>query len=491
MSVGFALLTLTRHILLGVRLYFSYYRRGYGGIRNTSGPPTGLELVHVRLPPTNLTLDGPASTPNQQGAPSAASTPSYANGFGSDQHQRVQQLVPVQQQQQQQQSTAPAIRFNKISANAIVSSSVLIAPQPTAAETVDVLLLSSPDLGFMSKPVQQAPSAPSYGSSSAVQQQQQPSRPPLVELCQALMVEGRTWQVAEMPHPLSSPTYPTPASLRVSGRGEVRLNELAASFEAGARTFLVLTNEGMHVIEKRTPTDVLRAILEASGGGSQGEVAAFFEAYGRDEACALCLALASGADAALASQTSSSQRLASSVGRPASADVSLAAKRFFYEFGGRPVRIERGYGQLGQTTSQMHYSGRHEGLARVLARALRPIWGQRVTAQLATGGQTSNISEPMLVAVQRELNALRAFLDQFVIFASCSPRSLTQRADIHARHPASPSATFSCSQLARLSTRLQASVQARPRPGRPSRRPSPRSLASSSRQLRPSRLSSC
>jgi len=404
--------------VVGVRLYFSYYRRGYGGIRNTSGPPTGLELIHVRLPPTNLTLDGPASPPSQQGSASAPA-PSYANGFGSDQHHRNQQLVPAQQQQQQQQqSAAPAIRFNGISSSAVVSAGVLVAPQQTAADNVDILLLTCPDLGYLSQPVQQAPAAPSYGSSSALQQQQQqqqPSRPPLVELCQALAIEGRTWQVAEVPHPLSSPTYSTPSSLRVPGRGELRLNELAASAEAGPRTFLVLTSEGMHVIEKRTPADVLRAILEASGGGSQGEVAAFFDSFGRDEACALCLALASGADAALASQTSASQRLASSVGQPASADASLAAKRLFYEFGGRPLRIERGYGQLGQTTSQMFFSGRHEALARVLARALRPLWGQRVTAQLVSGGQTSNVSEPTLVAVQRELTALKAFLDRFVL----------------------------------------------------------------------------
>lgn len=133
--------------------------------------------------------------------------------------------------------------------------------------------------------------------------------------------------------------------------------------------------------------------------------------YGRDQACALCLALASGADAALATQPSSSGRLSSSVG-PSSADASAAAKRLFYEFGGRPLRIERGYGQLGQTTSQMFFSGRHEALAIVLARALRPVWGQKVTLQLAGVGQVSNVAEQTLVGVQRELTALKSFLEK-------------------------------------------------------------------------------
>lgn len=123
----------------------------------------------------------------------------------------------------------------------------------------------------------------------------------------------------------------------------------------------------------------------------------------------MCLALASGADAA---SSQSNGRLSSSLGGNPSSDVSNNAKRLFYEFGGRPMRIERGYGQLGQTTSQMFFSGRHEGLAIFLARLLRPIWSQKITVNLGVGKQVSNVPEATLVSVQRELAALKAFLEK-------------------------------------------------------------------------------
>lgn len=258
--------SLTLLLPAGVRLYFSYYRRGYGGIRNTSGPPTGLELIHVRLPPSNLTLEG-QYTPSQ---PAAQAVPSYP-GFQDQQRA----LVPA---------SSPPIKFTSISASAVVSGGVLLAPQQTAADNIDVLLLTCPDLGLASQPLQPN-AAPAYGAqdSSALTSygnaRAPPSstRPPLVEQTQALAIEGRTWAVAEIPHPLSTPLGACLPSLRVPGRGELRLNEIAAQTEVGPRGFLILTSEGMHVVEKRLTGEVLRSVLESNGGGSQGEVVAFFD----------------------------------------------------------------------------------------------------------------------------------------------------------------------------------------------------------------------
>lgn len=59
------------------------------------------------------------------------------------------------------------------------------------------------------------------------------------------------------------------------------------------------------------------------------------------------------------------------------------------------------------------FSGRHEGLAFYLARLLRPIWRQKITISGSTPAQQmSNMPESVLSAVQRDLIALRTFVEQ-------------------------------------------------------------------------------
>jgi nuclear pore complex protein Nup155 len=233
----------------GVRLYFSYHRKGYAGIRPTAGPPTALELTHVRLRPLDLTVDDPNLSP------------------------------PL---------SLPA--NNPVSASSVYLSGVFIAPQKSSRDNLDVVLFTTTDLGRMSQSVTQP-----QQQQQQQQQQTQPNqnqqlyayssppastRPPLIEQALALPIEGRTWAVAEVPHPLShGSSFSCPPSLKVPGRGDLRLNELSAQTEVGQRTFLILSNMGMHVIVKQRPVDMLKAVLEAGAGGREGEVVAFFDKW--------------------------------------------------------------------------------------------------------------------------------------------------------------------------------------------------------------------
>lgn len=89
----------------------------------------------------------------------------------------------------------------------------------------------------------------------------------------------------------------------------------------------------------------------------------------------MCLALA-------ASSELSGKGAVNSLG-PVSPDVVAGAKRLFYEFGGKPVRVDRGYGHPGtaanEHSTQVFFSGRHEGVAIYFSRLIRPLWRDKVT----------------------------------------------------------------------------------------------------------------
>ncbi|KAL7409572.1 Non-repetitive/WGA-negative nucleoporin C-terminal-domain-containing protein [Mrakia frigida] len=384
----------------GVRLYFSYYRRDYGGFRTTGGPPRGLELVHIRFPPTHLVGDAPPPTP-------------YSNNANGYPYQ-VQPPPP-----------APSIRFHSLQDNALCSGGVFIGAQ-YERDNLDVLLLTCPDLGQAS----QASSSSNTPSSNpqpnqpfnSVQQQQQyynsapssslvttsttttTSRPPLIEQALVLPVSGHMRAIAEIPHVLTS--LPAPESLRVPGRGALRLNELAAQTSVQPRRFLVLTTHGMYEIRKQRPVDVLKAVLESGAGLDGGvEVPAFFDTYGRDQSCAMCLAVASES---------------SSPSTPVSSDAISTATRWLYMLGEKPIKVERGYGHgvagAGQSGTRIDFSGKHEGLAIYFSRLVRPIWNQKITksSPIPTNPsrQISNLPDQTLKSVLRDLSSLKNFIER-------------------------------------------------------------------------------
>lgn len=221
----------------GLRLYFSpssAYGYSYGGASSSGGGQRPLQLVHVRLPPSNLLH------PDEQ----AQAFPPTLPGYG-----------------------APAPQGDHVSRpfivkdldNSCYESGLVVAAQPGDTDGTDFILCLSPDLtkigsfGQVNGP--QAPPQPypnAYGTNPG------PTRPPLTEYATLLAIPGRTWAMAPVPRPsLAAVTQSPPNSPAPS-----ILNEVASQFSEPPRQFMILTNVGLTFLAKRRALDYLKAVIE-------------------------------------------------------------------------------------------------------------------------------------------------------------------------------------------------------------------------------------
>ena len=72
------------------------------------------------------------------------------------------------------------------------------------------------------------------------------------------------------------------------------LNELCVQHFGPPRRYLILTNMGLHIVDKLRPVDVLMRLLSESAGQDTEALRLFFDRYSRDQAAAMCLILACG-----------------------------------------------------------------------------------------------------------------------------------------------------------------------------------------------------
>ncbi|KAJ2112483.1 hypothetical protein GGF48_005327, partial [Coemansia sp. RSA 921] len=208
-------------------------------------------------------------------------------------------------------------------------------------------------------------------------------RASLVELAAAPRVEGRTWAIAE----LSS--------------GARALNDLATVSATPTRTFAVLTNAGVTVLEQQRPVDMLRALI-GQPAVADAQLREFIAAYGLDETCAMCFTLLCADDAA---QHSGGMH------------VLGAARRVLFELGGVPHFAEAPAFPTAATadatgSERIELSGRHNGLAQYLARVLQPIWARAAISAATNDGTRVRvaIATPELVEVQDRLRRLQRFV---------------------------------------------------------------------------------
>lgn len=223
---GLQLFALTTN---GVRLYFSPAPYGYGSGAGDPGSRP-LQLVHVRLPPTNLIH------PDEQTHP----------------------MRPLLSQYPAVRVPAPSPNRPYIVAsleNSCYIEGLMVAAQQGDTEGTDFVLCLSPDLsraGSIPQPQSQSaqPQQPPYvyGGGTA------PSRPPLTEYATLLAIPGRTWAASAVPRPRAS----TPAG----ALAPVVINELASQFGEPPQQFMLLTNVGLTFLVKRRALDYLRAVLE-------------------------------------------------------------------------------------------------------------------------------------------------------------------------------------------------------------------------------------
>ncbi|KAH8120271.1 nucleoporin [Phellopilus nigrolimitatus] len=382
----------------GVRLYFSpaplYGGYGYGVQTYGTADPKQLHLVHVRLPPMNL------FHPDEQFRPQRMSTSAY--------------VVPPQSQ-----PNPTACIVNNLTAASYIDG-LLVASQPSDVDGKDFILGISPDLTRIGSLGQtQAPSAPqvpaaNYYSSAPTApyfSSVTAPRPPLTEQATLLYVEGTIWAIAAS-RCIASSVPGIPAA----SPEPLTTNELASQFSQVHQEFVIVTNVGISHLVKRRALDYLRDSLEEiHAEGSLQPIVDFRDSFGRDQTCAMLLALASG-NTFLATERNRHSVYDEVISM--SPEIAAVAKQVFYEIGDRPVWVDRGYGGDGQ--GNVIFSGRREGLALYFARLVRPLWKAKIT-KTGPAGQSSNFDDTVLVTIQRNIYALRSFLERNPQLFSSAP----------------------------------------------------------------------
>ncbi|KAE9408173.1 nucleoporin [Gymnopus androsaceus JB14] len=366
---GVQLLAMTTN---GVRLYFSP-GFGYGGSMQTLGTRT-LQLSHVRLPPSNLIHPDEQENPHRP--------PPSVNSFG-----------PVQGQPPRQSRAYIVSTID----NSCYVDGLTVSAQPGDVDTVDYLLCMSPDLTRIGsldqlnlpQPVAQ-PTYSMYGS------QNNSSRPPLTEYATLLSIPGRTWAMAPVPQ--------KPLAADVAGVAVT--NELATQVGEPPRQFMILTNVGLTFLVKRRSLDYLRAVIEElQSEGNVQPIIEFRDSFGRNQTCAMLLALASGNT--FLDGTDQPSGTISSV----SPDLAAVAKQAFYDFGEKPIWSERMVYGKSENQGTAIFSGRREGLALYLSRLVRPIWKSKLVVASPSGLQPA-VLEERLISIQKNLYALKDLLDK-------------------------------------------------------------------------------
>ncbi|TFK77170.1 nucleoporin [Pluteus cervinus] len=378
---GLQLLAITTN---AVRLYFSPL--GSYSYGSTSMGARSLSLVHVRLPPPSLLH------PDEHAAPHRPTMSRYG-------------APPVPPP-----ATRPYIPTTL--ENSCYVDGLTVAAQPGDTDGTDYILCMAPDLtrigtlGQLNVP--QQPTMQQYPAGG--------TRPPLTEYATLLAIPGRTWSMAVVPqtHPATNPEGTAVPSV---------MNELASQFTEPPNQFILLTNVGLTYLTKRRAVDYLRAVLEdLQSEGNVQPIIEFRDSFGRDQTCAMLLGLASG-NTYLDTDGSTAGNIS------VHHDLAAVAKQAFYDFGERPVWTERvTYGTMADTQGTTIYSGRREGLSLYFARLLRPLWKAKLTVSGTPPVQQLAISEHTLENIQKNLYALKDFLDRNPHLFHSSPGDASHRA---------------------------------------------------------------
>lgn len=367
----------------GIRLYFapSAFSLAVGAASGSQTPLRHLQVIHVRLPPPNLLH------PDEQTSPHRPAM----SGYG---------IAQAPQQQTSRPYVLSALE------NVCYAAGLTIAAQPGDVDGQDYVLCMSPDLTRFgnlgqlhgSTPQQQNPqyTNASYGTVPG------PSRPPLTEYATLLSIPGRTWDMAPVPHS-GCPT----ASIPSSSPSPLVTNELAYQFSEHTRQFMILTNVGVTFLAKRRALDYLKDVIEEyQVEGNAQPLIEFRDSFGRDQTCAMLLAIASGNTFLEMGERTSLGGIST-----VSPEIAMVAKQAFYDFGERPMWSERVTYGTSEGSGTAIFSGRREGLALYFARLVRPFWNAKLTKPSPTGSHELNISDDALVVIQKNMYALKEMLD--------------------------------------------------------------------------------
>ena len=261
---------------------------------------------------------------------------------------------------------------------------------------------------------------------------QDPSRR-LSECSSSFSLEGRTWAIAELSSRMSlamseDKSFPT-----------YYWNELASQFDFEPRKLFLLTNGGLTTLIKQRPIDLLLSLINLTNLSGTKPYQDFFSAFGADQSCAMCLAIACNHPTITKGH----------ITLPAS--VCDIASKLYFELGGttpaksgviQPILMrenfrsdfQSGLNALRTFDNPFAKSAKHDGLALYVARILRPIWKQSLVIERKTTLGAilfeNTIKIETLVSVQLKLQGLVNFLKKYPkLIARPTPDSIPQAVD--------------------------------------------------------------
>ncbi|OCF37542.1 nuclear pore complex protein Nup155 [Kwoniella heveanensis BCC8398] len=202
--------------------------------------------------------------------------------------------------------------------------------------------------------------------------------PACLEWTSTEIIPSQVWNIVELPS--ANPAFFPPSLTASSG---IALSELPRQATTQAREFLVLATSGLFWISQPRPIDILQDDLELEKDAAINTVRMSF---GKSQLAAMSLQLGATSDLKQADLASAISTILVTSGEPIIKDGT----------GGKNI----------------YYSGRHDGLAIIIARYLRPIWNVKVTLPVGPGRLALGVPESLLLAVQGRLEKLKRYLDE-------------------------------------------------------------------------------
>lgn len=235
-----------------------------------------------------------------------------------------------------------------------------------------------------------------------------------------IAVEGKVWDIRELY------TTPPPGEIRPGPFSSI-FAECISPVQRAPRSFLVLSNAGVHVLQKSGPVEDLQRILLETGGNCDSDaLRRFVEEYSAEQTCFFCIVLACSINTSWRA-TGPGTRLDTKV----ATDLSLWAVNALLRIGGEPRVVEN----LPTTTDYLslvnqanilsaghrldhEFSPLHRALYMYFARLVVKIWGQPFS-KIADPGKD----------IPMALHAFKEFLDRNVVLArrTGSTRTSTSR----------------------------------------------------------------
>ncbi|KAG0142966.1 hypothetical protein CROQUDRAFT_96882 [Cronartium quercuum f. sp. fusiforme G11] len=361
---------------LGVRLYFSHARRGYGygyvGLNSSTTTssndpdwnPTSLWLCHVRLPPR------PSSNP------SAPTTHQHATNLSLVSNYEGQENLGIDDREL---PTIPTT-FKIETTHYTSPGGYFLAAHSTPESDRTLILSTAPDQ--------------------------------ISEISSTIPIDGHAWAITH-------------------------LNNIYTDHDQNdLKEWLVLSNMGITVLSNQRPVDTLASLLDNMPGREQ-DLNLFWEKFGRDETCAMCIWI-SVTDLISPDQpkpqTNQKGTLLGGVGNGSlghqwGTNAAPHAKKLLFESSGRPKLVKSQVPSINYGSSsvieegrKIVFSGKLEGLALYLSWIVKPIWRQKVTIQSPQNNNLliSNVPEQVLMKVQKDLTGLRTFVDNEAVLLTAS-----------------------------------------------------------------------